>query len=351
MEVSRYENLKKAEWRLDAIDLQAEYGQINSGIRDFKISINQNIHLPPELRANADEMAKTVSLKESERDLLKKNLEREIRLAYSDWLLSRAALNIAIEKDSLYSVLAGYAVEEYRLGNRSKVEAQVLEAEKVKTEQEKYTEESNIIDAYSRLRTLFCVAPGEVPGEKAPLVFQVSGLLKADSLQTPGMRIAEKELDLSIARWNMERSQRWPEINLGYFNQSIDGTRNFSGVQGGLAIPLWFWSDKSRIEAARIGVLISENNMRQVYYTENERIISLRLKYMNLLSNYQNYKDRLLPVADDLEESAHQSYKSGQLSFSELIMILNQVWDYRSGYLKSIKELNNLVLELNSLTE
>ena len=178
----------------------------------------------------------------------------------------------------------------------------------------------------------------------------------ADSLlwrQNPSLGFAEHQVEISRLEKKLELSQMMPDFSIGYFSQTIFGTQEvngvtrnfgngyrFSGIQAGLALPLWLTPYTSRVKAARINEHIARTNAD--YFSR-----SAEVNFMNLLEElkkYQStvefYEKQAVPEAEIIVEQASRSYKAGALDYLEYVLTLNRALAVRQNYLDAINNYN-----------
>jgi cobalt-zinc-cadmium resistance protein CzcA len=116
-----------------------------------------------------------------------------------------------------------------------------------------------------------------------------------------------------------------------------------------MAIPLWFGTQKSKIDAAR-----SSNSMMKAK-AEDIRIRILA-QNMSLQSDLKKYKEELAyyqkngkQLAFELESQAIKAYHSGEISYLEYIQLLESSRKITLSYLLSLFQYNLTVLEANYL--
>ena len=121
--------------------------------------------------------------------------------------------------------------------------------------------------------------------------------LNSDSLsveQNPFLAYIKQQVEISQIAKKLERSQMLPDLNVGYFSQTIIGTQDingvprsfgkdsrFTGVQAGISVPLWFSPYTSRAKAAKI----TENIARTNAESYNKSVYG---NYQSLIDEYNS---------------------------------------------------------------
>ncbi len=101
-----------------------------------------------------------------------------------------------------------------------------------------------------------------------------------------------------------------PDLNIGYFSQTIIGTQDvngvprnfgqdyrFSGIQAGISVPLWFSSYTSRIRAAKISENIAMTDAENYSRSVSGNFQSLIDEYKKYSSSVDYYEKQAIPEA------------------------------------------------------
>ena len=177
----------------------------------------------------------------------------------------------------------------------------------------------------------------------------------------PALAYFKQQIALSEASTRLERSRLLPDITLGYFNQSLYGTVNYSdgsvagpsarfqGVTAGISIPLWAKPQLSRIKANEALQQVAEANYdlyEKNLQGEYEQAYQEYLKYSNSL---QYYEQNALPTAVVITQNAWQSYRSGDIGYMELSQGLNRALSIQMNYLTGVSQYNQSVINIEFL--
>ena len=148
----------------------------------------------------------------------------------------------------------------------------------------------------------------------------------------------------------LENAKFLPDLSAGYFNQQIDGVKNFSGFEVGLKIPLFFRSQQGKSQAAKKSAEIASINYQQTKL-ELDAIVQTKLnEYEKQKAALAYYNSTGILLADKLFSSAIKAYKEGEIGYVEYIALMEQSIEIRSGYLNALNLHNQTVNEINYLT-
>jgi cobalt-zinc-cadmium resistance protein CzcA len=153
-----------------------------------------------------------------------------------------------------------------------------------------------------------------------------------------------------------------PDLNVGYFSQTIIGTQDvngmsrtfgkdfrFSGVQAGLSFPLWFSPYTSRTKAAKINENIARTNAENYTRSISGNYQSLVDEHNKYRSSVEYYEKQAVPEADLIIEQATRSYKAGALDYLDYVITLNRALTIRQNYLEALNNYNQTVISIESI--
>jgi cobalt-zinc-cadmium resistance protein CzcA len=143
-----------------------------------------------------------------------------------------------------------------------------------------------------------------------------------------------------------------PDITLGYFNgtNAYDNAQNYHGVHVGLALPLFFGSQKAKIDAAR-------QSQQAAMYRQNDYKIRFEYTLKSLLAELKKYSETLqyyeetgISLSEQIIEAATKSYEAGEIDFFRFVHSIENAIEIEIDYLDNILNYNKAVLEINYLT-
>ena len=357
LNVQLQEKLLTSGRTIPATSVFAEAGQINSAYVDTKFGISQAISFPSiytrhktllKEQYNGSKIAagaKEVEIKKIVSDLFNR---------YS-YLLEKKKL--LMQTDSLYTEFLNKANLRFKKG-----ESNILE---------KATAENQQGQIAIQLKEL------DQDIEIAQIQFKLA--LKTNSLYIPVKENFQKEIDFStiqnndhprvqllqqqkviaLANTQLERSKLLPDLIFGYNNTSIKGTgandkyytasKRFHSIQVGLGIPLFNGAQKSIISAAKIKEQIAENaydNGLQILETDKKIALFEYQKYTETIKWYENTG---LKSAETISSAAILQFINGEINYLDWVVLMNQAINIKSQYIDVIKNINEVINQINYL--
>lgn len=166
-----------------------------------------------------------------------------------------------------------------------------------------------------------------------------------------GLKVYEEHLRYEQAMLAVERNRLFPNITIELFNGTnrYENARNYWGWQVGIAVPLFFGEQKSKIQVRKYGVEIAENlrqNYRLSLETHRTELINELEKYRSHIVYYQSSGKQ---IGDELIKFAQRSYDVGEIDFFRYIQSIENASDIRLDYLDNLANYNQAAIELNYL--
>ncbi len=181
--------------------------------------------------------------------------------------------------------------------------------------------------------------------------FEKIALVPLDTMNHPGLNYYDDAMKLSNKMLALERHKVLPDLNVSFFRGANNGMgrQTYWGVEVGVAIPLWFGSQQSKIAAAKTETFIMESE------SSNYKI-RLNSKYLELQSDLRQFEEGVsyyLLTGKELSEKtifhAEQAFKNGEIDFLQYTQLLENAKNIESNYLTSLFKYNMTVLEVNFL--
>ena len=185
-------------------------------------------------------------------------LKKEVSKVYYEILYWESMRKNYEYLDSLYADFTRAADLKYKQGESNYLEKLTAETKgkevNIQLNQIEESIQKSYIQLNQWLQTNENYAVEDLPMERILL-------LQLDTTNNPALNYYENATKLSTEQLKLERQKLLPDLNASVFNGTNNGKgeRSFSGFQVGVAIPLWFGTQKSKIQAAKTGASIMES--------------------------------------------------------------------------------------------
>ena len=343
--------------------IDGQYGQFNSYTNDNGITISQSFAFPS-VYVNRYKLA-NANIKSSEIQYTGSKLEiaTQVKQVYWQFVFLYSKQKLFIYQDSLYSGFLRAAELRAKTGETNRLEMITARSQSLEIKNQLYQVTSDIAISRRKLMILLNIRSPVEPSVKE--VYRIDFVFDSDSLsleQNPFLGYVKQQVEISQITRQLERSQMLPDLNVGYFSQTIIGTQDvngmsrtfgkdfrFSGVQAGLSFPLWFSPYTSRTKAAKINENIARTNAENYTRLISGNYQSLVDEYNKYRSSVEYYEKQAVPEADLIIEQAIRSYKAGALNYLDYVITLNRALTIRQNYLEALNNFNQTIISIESI--
>ena len=269
-----------------------------------------------------------------------------------------------IYQDSLYSGFLRAAELRAKSGETNRLEMITARSQSLEIKNQLYQVTSDIAISGRKLMVLLNSKTALIPSVKE--VHRIDFALNSDSIsvtQNPYLGYIKQQVKVSQIEKNLERNQMLPDLNIGYFSQTIIGTQDvngvsrnfgqgfrFTGVQAGISVPLWITPYTSRAKAARISENIARTNAENYDKSLTGSYQSLLDEYSKYTSSVDYYEKQAVPEADIIIDQATRSYKAGALDYLDYVLTLNRALAIRQNYLEALNSFNQTIISIEYIT-
>jgi cobalt-zinc-cadmium resistance protein CzcA len=349
LEIEKQESLKKSAFDLDKTALTYKNGQINGFQTDFEISVTQDFKFPTVYGAQSKLQAAQIALSEVSLALEKNRLERDVRAVYMALWFAKNKFFLISNLESAFQNFAVIAEKRFESGETNLIEKMSAEGKQAEINLLKSEASLDVENLTKQLQLLLnsessiTIIDGDL--EKIPF----SSVEKNDNIN-PILSLQEQYVNVSESEHTLEKAQFLPDLSAGYFNQQIDGVKNFTGFQVGIKVPVFFWSQKGKTQAAKKNSEIAQLNYEQTKLDLNATLQSNLQDFEKHKASLLYYETKGLQLADKLFSSANKAYKEGEVGYVEYITTLEQAVQIKESYLNKLNLYNQTLNKINYLT-
>jgi len=361
-------DMKKA-MRGSSLDLPktnfaGEYGRINSYTYDNSFTISQSFEFPS-VYINKYKLA-DANIKGSEIQYTASKLEvaTRIKQVYWQYVFLMAKQKLLVYQDSIFSGFLRAAELRAKAGETNQLEMVTARSQslEIKNQLFQVTSDQGILSRNLMLLLNCRYLP--VPEEKD--LHRIEFVTAPDSVsveQNPALSLSRQQVEISAIEKKLESSRALPDLNLGFFSQTmigfqdIDGSQlyfgpedRFTGVQAGISVPIWFKPYTSRAKAAKINENAARANAENLSKSVTGSYYSLLEEITKYSSSVDYYEKQAVPEADLIIEQAMKSYKAGALDYLDYVLTLNRALTIRQNYLDALNNYNQTIISLDYLT-
>ena len=363
LQVLSQRQLKKTGAALPKTDVRFMYGQYNSySKQDNNITISQVIPFTAfgsQSRFNnsmvaASELRKAASINE----VIYQTKQIYFQLAYV-----YARQQLLLQQDSIFQGFFKSANARYKAGETNLLEKTTAEVQLNDAKNQLRQNESDILVLRTQLKTLLNSSSlPDVPHlGLAELQFETkvdSAMLEAN----PSLSLTRQQVEVAQAEKKLESAKAGPDLLIGYFNQTLIGTINpengfvsgrsnrFSGVEVGLAIPLWFAPYQGRVKAAE---LTYQSARTSFHYQQAALQSQWQQAYQQFEKNRKSleyYRASAMPNASLILRQSEASFKGGEIQYTEYLMGVRNALQIREAFFATLNDYNQSIILMEFLT-
>jgi cobalt-zinc-cadmium resistance protein CzcA len=356
--------LKGASLDLPKTVIDGQYGQFNSYTNDNSVAISQSFAFPS-VYVNRFKLA-NANIKSSELQFKGSQLEiaTQVKQVYWQSVFLYSKQKLLFYQDSLYSGFLRAAELRAKAGETNRLEMITARSQSFEIKNQLYQVTSDIAISGRKFMTLL--------NSKFPLEPSVKEARRIDFIpdydsvsveQNPFLGYVKQQIEVLQIAKKLERSQMLPDLNVGYFSQTIIGTQDvnglphnfgtnsrFTGIQAGISVPLWITPYTSRAKAAKINENIARTNAENYTKSISGNFQSLLDEYNKYASSVDYYEKQAVPEAELIIDQATRSYKAGALDYLEYVITLNRALAIRQNYLDALNDFNQTIISIEYIT-
>jgi len=343
-EYSRLEHKKGPGF--DPLEISFHHGNINSSMVDYYMDINQNFGSIP---------AHIVTLRKSrliyQRELTGyeisvKQLTAEVKSAYLFYQYQQSVLDLKEKEAGLYQKMAVILDAKLEEDSISPLDLAKISTLFSKVHNNYLNARDDLEIARLKLQQLLSTGTPLRPLYHEPELYEI--VKSPDTLRRGHLMYSYYDMSRKVARAdeNIVKSNYFPEIGAGFFNQQIDGEKGFYGWQLAIAIPLWVPGEQAAVKQAKIASDIAMNEFRYQQRRIETEIEILLYDLNKLFRLVRHYSDEALPNASLYYEAAAAELESPEPELDRFIESVSSAIDIEEAYLATLNDYNQTALQL-----
>ncbi len=356
--------LKGAAFDLPKTTIDGEYGQFNSYTNDNSVTVSQSFAFPSVYIHRSKLANANIRSEEWQYKATQLEIATQVKQVYWQYAYLVSKQKLLSYQDSLYSGLLRAAELRAKAGETNRLEMITARSQSLEIKNQLYLVSSDIGISGRKLTVLLNSKSALVPAVQE--LQRIDFELNSDSSsveQNPFLGYMKEQIEVSQIEKKLEQSQAWPDLNIGYFSQTIIGTQDvngapqnfgkddrFDGVQAGITVPLWFFPYTSKAKAAKIAANIAQTDADNYSISISGTYQSLLDEYNKYSSNVEFYENQAVPEADLIIQQATLSYKAGALDYLDYVLTLNRALTIKQNYLDAINNFNQTIISIDYIT-
>ena len=350
--IKQSEQLMGSAFNLDKTQVYYNFDENNIAENGQPIKVyglSQSLQFPTIYGAQYKVKKQKVALATEQYRLNERMLTKEVYIAYYNVVFNNNLVKQYTYLDSLYDQFVVAAKKRYQLGETNLLEKLTAEAKQkeiaiaLSQAREDVSKAHTILNEWVQSDSLMTIEESVLPK---------LALQEFNAEAHPGTSFFNSVQNLAKYSLALERQRLLPDLNVSVFQGTNNGlnARNYNGFQVGIALPIWFGTNKSKINAAKIETMIIADEY------ENYKI-KLQSQYDGLLSDLKRFEEMVhyyettgKSLAKELTITATKSFQNGEINFLQYVQLIESAKNIEINYLQNLNKYNTTVLELNHLT-
>ncbi len=364
LSVDEQKALKGASWDIGKTNVDLEYGQINSYTRDNSFTVSQSFAFPT-VYVNQHKLA-NAQIKSSEWQHKASQLEIATQVKQVYWQLAYlySKQKLLSYQDSLFSGFLRAAALRAKVGETNRLEMITARSQSLQVKNQLFLATADIGIYNRKLQTLLNTESSLYPADTVLIRIQFSPVAESlPTAQNPSLSYIQQQIDVLHIERKLEISRMMPDLSIGYFSQSMQGIQEvsgvprtfgpgdrFTGLQAGIAIPLWFKPYASRNKAAAINEQIALANAEYYQNSVSGSYHSLLDEYSKYSGSVDFYEQQAIPEANTIIEQSTRSYRAGAMDYLDYVLSLDRALSIRQNYLDALNSCNQAIINIEFIT-
>lgn len=351
--VEQQEALQKTAFDFEKTNLYHQREETNggslAGVESY--GVQQNIDFPSTYVRKYQYRKEQTEQQKKYRNVTANELIAEVSMAYNNWLLAQSRLKLLQQQDSIYRDFKAAAGLRFETGATGKLEMLSAKSQAGKISVMLQQAQAGYRAAEKSLKSWLNTEGEIAPAPEGLYKFSDTPLMQEGSLeQNPLLAYYRQNTEVAEALFKMERSQYLPGFNLGYSDQTINNQEGFYLYRFGLNVPLLFFGQKGRTQAARIEQSVAEKELEEQYLSLERQWAAAMAALQKAAASVKFYEEEGLALAEEQIRAAQFGYQAGETDYIAFIQNTAQALDLREDYLNSLQQYNRAVIELNRLS-
>ena len=357
-------------WEMDKMEVTLSQDPTSGGSPDNAVSVGQTFSFPTLYAARRRELKAETELARRQQEVTRREVMAQVSGIYYDLALALGSLHVYERQDSVYEVFERLAETKYKNGETSRLE--VINAHQTRSENRMLMQ--GLRQQYETLQQQLADAIG---GEERVIVEPVENHHLAipdfgldqdaatyDYANTPQGRVMEQEVEVNRRQLSVARNELAPDITLAARTQCVisgfnpyDELRqryeggNFMGFEVGMALPLFFGSQRAKVKSQRLALERTALDLEQAQAearTDYRDAISECRRTASALSYYEKegHED-----AEELARLSQLSYEQGEIGYVEYIQNQKAALELHLNHLKAINDYQHALVRYAKVKE
>jgi len=329
------------------VELEAGKRRGASSSTDYGVAVAQDVELPARRRARLDAARAAVTQEEQRARESERAVQREVATSYFRAVEARERADTATSGKRIAAEALRIAERRYAAGDVAQLEVNLARMAVVRAESEARMAAAALRGHATQLQVLLGMTePATIGGSLRDARALAAGDLLARAADRPDIRTLDAEIAEAESEQRFARTLRWPDFGLRASYGKEEGDRVVLGGVG-LSLPIFNRGQEATTVAnARLARLRMERDA--LTRTIEAEVRGAIVSYDALRAAAAEYERTVLPLIDENETLALESYDAGQIGLADLLLARREALDARRAFIDQLIETRLAEVELRA---
>jgi cobalt-zinc-cadmium efflux system outer membrane protein len=163
----------------------------------------------------------------------------------------------------------------------------------------------------------------------------------------PGIMVEDRQIAMREFEVKAAKAAYLPDFSVSVFRQDFGNGFDFSGIEAGVKVPLWFFiNQKPTVDAARMNVKARKEVRRGMLLSLKEKNEIAWHGYQQARETINRYKEVQEQANEELMMLTRSAYENGEIDLLELLDTQRSYLNFRQEYLTALINYYQRVIEL-----
>jgi len=354
--------LRKTSFDLPKTNVTLLYGQYNGFPKnDNNITVTQTIPFTAfgSMASLNRSMAASAQLKKA---VTENELIYQVKTVFNQLSFALARHQLLIQQDSIFEGFLKSATARYKSGEANLLEQTTAETQRNELKNQLRQNEGDVLVLRSQLKTLLGIET--LPDISGAELTELSLNNEPDTTlltANPSLAYARQQIEVAKSQKKVETARFAPDIHLGFFSQTLidvadvetgavaTKSTRFTGVQVGLAVPLWFVPHQARVKASEFSKRAALSSFEYYQTSLKGELQQAMQQYTKNKSSMDYYRNSALPGADLILKQSHAAFRGGDIGYTEYLLGVRNAISIKDGFQKTLTDYNQSIIYIEYL--
>lgn len=330
-----------------SIELDAGRRSGATSSTDYGVAVGQDIDLPQRRRARIDAAKAGVTQEEQRARNVEREVLREVATAFLRAVEARERGDAAASGKRLADEALTIAERRYAAGDVARLDVNLARSALARGDAEVRTANAALRVHLTQLQVLLDIAePVTVGGSLRGALTPAADDLIARAADRPDVRVLDAQIAEAEAEQRLAQTLRWPDFGLRASYSKEEGDRV---VLGGVGFTLPVFNrgqEATAVAGARLARVRAERDaLRRTIEAEVRGGVAT---VDALRAAATEYERTVLPLIEENERLALESYEVGQIGLGDLLLVRREALDARRAFIDQLIETRLAEVELRA---